>query len=370
MAETEVTKWISPKAERMASQRAKDRANAVRWNLDVAVFLFGVLAIVFILGFEGVSIWIMAPVAIFGLAMVWLVGWRRARQVYGRFLDEELSKYAVDFEDYYKILRISPSAESEDIIEAYKRLIHIYDEALSDKKTAIPMFSLMKRKTSEAYQILSDPIAKTAYDRVFWAKLNPETVEIGQATTQEILGLTESITQYVLKGQRRIGWRIPKWVRVTRQAVIGVVIALLSTLLILSGGTALAFANPEHPIAAPFKGIAITATQASSGAISLIEYIRGVIATYERNIVSTALQSMRVTEGLGVVPAVTVSTNDMARFPSPDHCLFPDYLDKRFSQFKYTVDSSGIMSVDTSGATTDALLEKIKQLFDRLAERE
>lgn len=30
--------------------------------------------------------------AIFGLAMVWLVGWRRARQLYPRFYDEEISR--------------------------------------------------------------------------------------------------------------------------------------------------------------------------------------------------------------------------------------------------------------------------------------
>ena len=354
----------------MASQRARDRANAARWNLDVAVFLFGVLAIVFILGFEGVSIWIMAPVAIFGLAMAWLVGWRRARQVYGPFLDEELSKCAVDFEDYYEILRINPSAESEDVTKAYKHLMHIYDEVLSDKTIGILAFSLMKKKVGEAYQILSDPIARTAYDHVLWAKRNPGTVEMDQATKQEILGLAESVTQEVLEAKRRRGWRIPEWVKVTRRAGIGVVVALLSMLLILLGGTSLAFANPGHPIAAPFKGIAITATQASSGAIGLIEEVRQVVAMYERSIVSTALQSMRVTEELDRVPTVTVSTNDMARFPSQEHCLFPDYLDKRFSQFKYTVDSKGIVTVDPSGTTTDGLLNKIRKLLERLEENE
>ncbi|MFC1986360.1 hypothetical protein ACFLWC_05150 [Chloroflexota bacterium] len=84
---------------------------------------------------------------------------------------------------------------------------------------------------------------------------------------------------------------------------------------------------------------------------------------------STALQSMRVEEGLKQTPLVRASTNDMACFPSREHYLFPDYLDKRFSQFKYTVDSKGIVSVDTSWATTDAFLEKIKQLLDRLEER-
>ncbi|MFC1940167.1 hypothetical protein ACFLXO_05740 [Chloroflexota bacterium] len=78
--------------ERTAAQRAKVRANAARWNLDIAVFLFGVLAIIIILLFEGIGTEIVAPVAVFGLAMVWLVGWRQGRQLYGRFYDEELVK--------------------------------------------------------------------------------------------------------------------------------------------------------------------------------------------------------------------------------------------------------------------------------------
>ena len=78
--------------ERTAAQRARVRANAARWNLDVAVFLFGVLAIIIILLFEGIGTEIVAPVAVFGLAMVWLVGWRQGRQLYNRFYDEELGK--------------------------------------------------------------------------------------------------------------------------------------------------------------------------------------------------------------------------------------------------------------------------------------
>ncbi|MFC2071866.1 hypothetical protein ACFLUU_04000 [Chloroflexota bacterium] len=93
----EVTKWVHPETKRKAIQRARDRANAARWNLDIAVFLFGILTIAFILVFEGVNTWIIALVAVFGLAMVWLIGWRRARQVFGRFLDEELARYPDDW---------------------------------------------------------------------------------------------------------------------------------------------------------------------------------------------------------------------------------------------------------------------------------
>ena len=90
--EAEVAKQVSPEMEQTAAQRARDRAGAARWDLDIAVFLFAVLIIVIILLFQEVGIDIVAPVAIFGLAMVWLVGWRRGRQLYQRFYDEELSK--------------------------------------------------------------------------------------------------------------------------------------------------------------------------------------------------------------------------------------------------------------------------------------
>ncbi len=92
MDEAEATQQVSPEMERAATQRAKDRANEARWNLDIAVFAFAVLIIVIILLFQEIGIVIVAPVALFGLAMVWLAGWRRGRQLYPRLYDEELSK--------------------------------------------------------------------------------------------------------------------------------------------------------------------------------------------------------------------------------------------------------------------------------------
>ncbi len=88
----EVPEQASREVEQMAAQRARERARAARWDLDVAVFLFAVLIIVVILLSYDVRTEILAPVALFGLAMVWLVGWRRGRQLYQGFYDEELSK--------------------------------------------------------------------------------------------------------------------------------------------------------------------------------------------------------------------------------------------------------------------------------------
>jgi len=90
--ETEVAKQVNRETEQTATQRARDRANAARWNLEIAIFLFAVLIIIIILLFQDIALEIVAPVAIFGLAMVWLVGWRQGRHLYQRFYVEELVK--------------------------------------------------------------------------------------------------------------------------------------------------------------------------------------------------------------------------------------------------------------------------------------
>ncbi len=78
--------------ERLAIQRAKDRARTARWDLNIAIFIFSVLIIVIILLFQGVPLEIVAPVAIFGLGMVWLVGWRQGNQLFERYCEEELAR--------------------------------------------------------------------------------------------------------------------------------------------------------------------------------------------------------------------------------------------------------------------------------------
>jgi len=83
---------IAKEKERIAIQRAKDRARTARWDLNIAVFLFAVLIIVIILLFQGVPLEVVAPVAIFGLGMVWLCGWRQGRQLFERYCEEELAR--------------------------------------------------------------------------------------------------------------------------------------------------------------------------------------------------------------------------------------------------------------------------------------
>ena len=97
MDEAEVTQQVSPEIDRTAARRAKTRASAAKWDLDIAVFLFAIMILVIILvTYTKMGVEVVAPIAIFGLAMVWLVGWRRGRQLYQRFYGEELEKLELE----------------------------------------------------------------------------------------------------------------------------------------------------------------------------------------------------------------------------------------------------------------------------------
>lgn len=357
----EVPKWIRPKTKGKAIQRAKYRASASRWNLEVAIFLFGIVIIIMILGYQGVGIWILAPIAIFGLTMVWMVGWRQARKAYQIYVNEELDQLPDEWKDYYKILRTNPSAKSEKIAENYERISRICQKALSER--SIPLYSIIQREADEANQVLSNPISRANYDYIFWLKWNADNTEFNELSKIDLISLSQSITQEVSDFEKRLKWRIIQLNSAPKKVLKIVAIALLP---ILVGGISFAFVNPEHVLAAPFRGIAVTVSKTVVGAVELIEAVRGVGAASERKIVSTALQSMRVQGSMKIVPAVTLPTNDMEYFPSQEYGLFPDYLDRRFSQFRYTVNSKGIVSVDTSWAATNDFIENIKQLIERL----
>ena len=90
---TEVPEQASEEIKKLATTRAGERARNARWDLNIAIFLFAVLILVIILvTYTKMGIEVVAPIALFGLAMVWVVGWRRGRQLYQDFYDEELSK--------------------------------------------------------------------------------------------------------------------------------------------------------------------------------------------------------------------------------------------------------------------------------------
>ena len=120
--ETEVTKQANTETEQLAARRARGRARNARWDLNVAIFLFAVLILVIILAtYTKVGLEVVAPVAIFGLAMAWMVGWRRGGQLYQRFYDEELSK--LEREQKLKIKKTVKEAVEETIEEKVQKAL-------------------------------------------------------------------------------------------------------------------------------------------------------------------------------------------------------------------------------------------------------
>jgi len=93
MEEAEVLDETREKIERLAARRAGERARNARWDLNVAIFLFAVLILVIILiTYTKIGIEIVAPVAIFGLAMVWLVLKRTIKGTVEETIEEKVQK--------------------------------------------------------------------------------------------------------------------------------------------------------------------------------------------------------------------------------------------------------------------------------------
>ncbi len=361
MEDLGISRWITPSGKRRAENTAKLRTRQAMWDLDIAVFLFAVLIIIVILLFQGVDVIITTPVAVFGLAMVWIVGWRRGRQSYQYFYEEELRNHSVIWKNYYKILEISTGAKPEDIIACYNSIIDRYDKAVLSNSSRLTADSLAMVK--EAYDVLSDQKGRTEYDQIYWEKANISFGKVDESVKSKLIDISLSETKETKEGKTSVEREITKFSAISQRAIIITIVALL---LVLFGGTSFAIARPEHAIATPFRGTAIVAMKSSAVATYLIEEIRVVVALYERNIISSSFQSMMVDKDLHNVSSVVVPTNDMSLFPSREYRLFPEYVDKKLSQFKYTVDSNGIVSVDKSTATTDAFLESINQMIARL----
>ena len=127
-AKAEVSEQTIYDIKRWAARKARERARIARWDLDAAVFLFVILIIVIILLFKNIGIEIVAPVAIFGLVMVWLMGWRRGRKLYAGFYEEELAKLMRELsameEREKKKEKVEKKPLEEIIEETVQRALH------------------------------------------------------------------------------------------------------------------------------------------------------------------------------------------------------------------------------------------------------
>lgn len=116
MEKTKAPPGVNPQIARAAAVKAHDRARVARWDLNIAIFLFAVLILVIILStYTKVGLEVVAPTAVFGLAMVWLVGWRREKQLYQRFYEEEVT---ILEEEAKKTVKEAVKETIEETIEA------------------------------------------------------------------------------------------------------------------------------------------------------------------------------------------------------------------------------------------------------------
>ena len=102
-------------------------------------------------------------------------------------------------------------------------------------------------------------------------------------------------------------------------------VKLIVLLAALGGvtGTAVAVTQPDSPIAGPFKTPAIAVLELSETLMGAISDTAAVAAKTELRNVTTVVHAMRIVKGWDKVPVVTVPTNDMTKFPSPQSPLYP-----------------------------------------------
>jgi curved DNA-binding protein len=75
------------------------------------------------------------------------------------------------FVDYYEILQISPNADAETIRRVYKVQAHRFHPDNLESVNAVTF-----RQVSDAYDVLSDPEQRAAYDCEYRDKRRPQTM--------------------------------------------------------------------------------------------------------------------------------------------------------------------------------------------------
>ena len=109
MDEANITEQFIEKMKRLAERRAMERAQAARWDIDVAAFFFATLILVVILVYLGIKIEIVAAVAIIGMVVGWFIGRRKGKKKFQRFYDEELLKLELELKNTAsRIVNITP----------------------------------------------------------------------------------------------------------------------------------------------------------------------------------------------------------------------------------------------------------------------
>ncbi|MGI9862891.1 J domain-containing protein [Moorella naiadis] len=82
------------------------------------------------------------------------------------------------FINYYEVLQVSPNASQEIIEAAYKRLAKMYHPDVGGNEQKMKLLN-------EAYEVLSNPINRKAYDEKYYEELGSNKFSSSQSFTYE-----------------------------------------------------------------------------------------------------------------------------------------------------------------------------------------
>ncbi|MFC2034777.1 LuxR C-terminal-related transcriptional regulator [Chloroflexota bacterium] len=116
----------------LATRIARNRSNVAKWDLNILIVLFAVLVTVIILISMNIDTWIVAVVAIGGLSLIWLIGWRRSRRLFQHFYSEELVDLQRDSAD-------EPPSGMERLTTREKEILTFVARGYSNKMIAIEL---------------------------------------------------------------------------------------------------------------------------------------------------------------------------------------------------------------------------------------
>ena len=116
MQEPEKAAQSSPVIEHLAMQMAKNKADIARWGFNLVIFLFAIVVVNIILTGQGAGIGVTAPLAVAGLAVTWLVGWRKGKRLFRQFYSEELLELLEKSRKDVPVLKLELSPRERQIL--------------------------------------------------------------------------------------------------------------------------------------------------------------------------------------------------------------------------------------------------------------